>query len=153
MSHLTSGALATLIALSACSKPPQGSDPEAPTSATSDADPAPAPSVPAGEAPPPAEAAPASSEPVIATLFVRERLVDCQAEGARKCLQVREAESAEWRNFYASIDGFDYEESHAYELRVAMTPNANPPADGASLRYRLVEIVSKRKIEPPAAGK
>ena len=90
-----------------------------------------------------------AAAPVVQTLFVRERRSDCEGEGTRKCLQVREAESAEWRNLYASIEGFAYEEAHAYELRVEVTQIPHPQADGTSLRYRLLEVVSKRKVALP----
>jgi hypothetical protein len=83
---------------------------------------------------------------------VRERRADCQGEGERKCLQVREVESGEWRNFYANIEGFDYEEGNAYEVRVEVTEVPRPPADASSLRYRLLEVISKRKVTPPKAA-
>jgi uncharacterized protein DUF4377 len=88
----------------------------------------------------------ASDASVVETLFVSEALVDCQGESAQKCLQVRGSESEEWRNFYAPIAGFEHEASHAYELRVEVTKVANAPADAPSLRYRLLEVVSKRKV-------
>lgn len=84
-------------------------------------------------------------------LFVREALVDCEGEGPMKCMQVRESETDDWSLFYGSIEGFTYEPSHAYELRVASQASPRPPAGGSSVRYRLVEIVSKKKV--PAAGK
>ncbi len=101
---------------------------------------------PTTPAPPPSTAAPTASDAsVVETLFVREGLVDCQGEGAQKCMQVRGSESEEWRSFYASIEGFVHEPSHAYELRVEVTRVPNAPADAPSLRYRLLEVVSKRK--------
>jgi hypothetical protein len=80
------------------------------------------------------------------TLFVRELLADCQGESARKCMQTRGSESDEWTFFYANIDGFEYAPGHRYELRVEVTSQPNPPSDSSSLRYRLLEIVSKKKI-------
>lgn len=64
-----------------------------------------------------------------------------------KCLQVRESPDAPWRNFFGRIEGFEYEEGNAYELRVEVTPVPSPPADAPNQRYRLIEIVSKRKVE------
>ena len=77
---------------------------------------------------------------------MRETLADCQAEGARQCLQVRSSDQEDWRNFFATIEGFQYEPSHAYELRVAVSPVPNAPADAPSLRYRLLEVISKRPV-------
>jgi hypothetical protein len=152
MSPLSRGALSALIAAAACSspKPPEGNLPEAP-GASEPAIPDPSPSAPA-TASVPGEAAAPAAEPVVQTLFVREQLADCQGEGERKCLQVREVESGEWRNFYANIEGFDHEAGHAYEIRVEVTEVPRPPADAASLRYRLLEVISKRKVAAPKTG-
>lgn len=91
----------------------------------------------------------AGAESVTKTLFVRETRADCEGEGPMKCLQVRESESEPWTLLYSRIEGFDYEESYAYELRVEVVPNPRAPADGSSRRYRLVEVVSKRKVDAP----
>lgn len=84
----------------------------------------------------------------VKTLFVHEQLADCEAEGPRKCLQVRESESDEWTLFYSNIEGFDYEEGTRYELRVRVEKVDDPPADGSSLRYVLLEVVSEEKVTP-----
>lgn len=142
-------ALMLALAASACgsSKPPPSSTPE--VSSTSPAGGVDASAPPAPMAPvivtPPEEEGKESAAAVIQTLLVREQLADCQGEAPMKCLQVRAAESEEWRNLYAPIEGFEHEAGHAYELRVEVTQVANPPADGSSLRYRLLEVVSKQK--------
>lgn len=83
------------------------------------------------------------------TIFVREKRVDCEGEGPMLCMQVRNAESEEWTLFYGRIEGFSYEEGHAYELRVNVDEVNTPPADRSSQRMRLVEIVSKEKVSKP----
>jgi hypothetical protein len=93
-----------------------------------------------------------SAPTVTKTLFVAEAQADCQGEVPQKCLQVRDTESEPYRNLYSSIEGFDYEPSYVYELRVEATPVANAPADGSAVRYRLLEVVSKRKA-PDAKSK
>jgi Domain of unknown function (DUF4377) len=82
------------------------------------------------------------------TLFVREAFAPCVGEGPMKCMQVRQSEKDEWTLFYGRIEGFTYEEGNTYELRVEVRENPNPPAGGSSLRYRLVEVVSKEKVAP-----
>ena len=151
MSHLALAALAALTAALACASP---TPPEPSTPASGAPEPAAStePSTTPAHDPPSAAATP-DGVPVEATLFVREQRVECQGEGARRCLQVRESESDPWRNLYATIEGFDYEESNAYQLRVEVTQASRPPADAASLRYRLLEVVNKRKVAPPAASK
>jgi len=118
------------------------------------AEPAPGTKAPVPPGEPPAEAAaPATaSQSVTKTLFVAEALADCQGEAPQQCLRVRESQAEPYHNFYSSIAGFDYEPSHVYELRVEATPVANAPADSSAVRYRLIEVVSKRKV-PAAKGK
>jgi hypothetical protein len=125
---------------SACSSPPAAQSPEA-TAEPVEPEPAPEP-VPAA-AP---GVAPAQDEAQVQTLFVREQRAACESEGARECLMVRASEGEEWRLFYASIEGFEYEPSYVYELRVAVSPTLNPPADASALRYELVHVVSKTKV-------
>jgi uncharacterized protein DUF4377 len=163
MSHFASVALSVLVLAAACSsKPPEGPAAEVPEAsepgaaeAAAAAEPgAPEPATPqpgTPEAtlgdPPLPSAAPASEAPATATLFVREVLADCQGEGARKCLQVRGAASEQWRNFFGSIEGFDYQPAYAYELRVAVTHIDSPPPDAPSIHYRLLEVVSKKAVK------
>jgi hypothetical protein len=152
MSHFARlAAVALVLAACSSSKPPNARDAESPVTpepAVAPADPAvPAPA--SDEPETPSSAAEGASEaPSTATLFVRDRLGDCRAEGARQCLQIRGSEAEQWRNFYGAIDGFEYAPSYAYELLVKVVKVANPPADAASIRYELVEVVSKKKAGP-----
>lgn len=45
------------------------------------------------------------------------------------------------------IQGFDYTEGYRYTLKVMRTILKNPPADGDSYSYSLIELVSKEKVE------
>jgi hypothetical protein len=79
-------------------------------------------------------------------LFVDSRKVDCEGgAGPMKCLRVRSSESADWTLFYESVEGFSFEEGFGYELLVERSSVANPPADGSSVRYRLISVVKKSK--------
>jgi len=154
MSHL-----AKTLALSAvlsCS----GSKPAEPPAAVPVAEEvSPAAALPAVEAPaaePPSGSDAVPPEPatgeqsVTQTLFIGPALAPCQGEAPQQCLQVREKESLPYRNLYSGIEGFDYEPSYVYELRVQATAVPHPPADSSAVRYRLLEVVSKRK---PGAAK
>jgi hypothetical protein len=85
----------------------------------------------------------ASSGDSVRTFFVSHTKVDCVGVAPMKCLQIRESRGADWTLFYSQIEGFDYEEGYDYELRVRLEEVENPPADAASIRYELVELVSK----------
>lgn len=41
------------------------------------------------------------------------------------------------------IDGFSYEEGYTYRLKVKKTHLGNPPADGFTFTYTLIQIISK----------
>ena len=85
--------------------------------------------------------------PEVKTIYVREMLADCEGgAGPMKCMQIRESPTDEWMFFYQGIDGFKYEESFAYELRVEITKLEQAPADGSTLRYKLIEVVKKEKV-------
>lgn len=148
MSHscrvfVLSTALVALVT-AACSKqkPPENPAPEAAA-----ADAGTAGSVAAAAAPSASPPAP-SDAPVVETLFVRGPLADCQGEGARKCLVVRNSESEPWRNLFAPIEGFTHDPAFDYELRVEITRIDNAPPDAPSLRYYLVQVVSQKPAAP-----
>ena len=65
--------------------------------------------------------------------------------GPRLCHLIREGEQGAYRLFYASIDGFDFEPGMTYKLKVEESIVENPPADGSSRRYDLVEVLEKTK--------
>ena len=53
----------------------------------------------------------------------------------------------EYGLFYDQIEGFNYEEGYEYEIVVEVTKVENPPADASSLKYTLIEVVSKTPVE------
>lgn len=83
----------------------------------------------------------------VKTLFVHEKRAACEGEYPKECLQVRETEQDEWTYFYDDIAGFEHEESYRYELRVEVEELESPPLDRTSHRYRLIEVVSKEKVD------
>lgn len=73
--------------------------------------------------------------------------VPCWGVGPRLCSLVSDPGSAEQSYFYNGIDGFQQEWGHRYEVRVLVTEVANPPADGSSLNYELIEVISDEVID------
>jgi len=86
------------------------------------------------------------------TLYVGPELVDCVGVAPMQCMQVKEDPNGEYQNFFSSIEGFTFEPGYTYELRVNVESIANPPADGSSLRYTLVEIVSQTPVATGETG-
>lgn len=76
-------------------------------------------------------------------MWVEPELVECTGVGPMECLQVAYTEGGEPELFYDTIDGFTFTEGTAYVLDVEVTAVEDPPADGSSLAYRLVEVVSE----------
>ncbi|WP_242092148.1 DUF4377 domain-containing protein [Aestuariivivens sediminicola] len=48
-----------------------------------------------------------------------------------------------WSYIYDGIDGFVYEFGFEYQLKVIKKSLNNPPADGSSIVYELIDIISK----------
>lgn len=90
----------------------------------------------------PDASAPAAAGETV-TMFVNSERVACTGVAPMMCLQVRESEDADWQFFYSGIDGFFFVPGYVYELVVLKTPVESPPADGSSIAWTLVEIVSK----------
>lgn len=78
-------------------------------------------------------------------IYVADHLVDCVGVAPQKCMLVKDKIVDDWTNFYGSIEGFDYEEGYDYLLNVKIETIKNPPADGSSLKYTLIEVFEKNK--------
>ena len=77
------------------------------------------------------------------TVYVGSYTVECEGEGSQMCLLVKENPTDKYTFFYDQIEGFDYEEGYDYVLTVKEEPVDNPPAGGSSIKWVLVEVVSK----------
>jgi hypothetical protein len=82
----------------------------------------------------------------IELLVVDSRWVTCVGEGTQQCLRVKHG-TDDWTMFYDHIEGFSFEEGHTYKLKVRVSPVSDPPADGSSLAYSLVEVLEKKKVD------
>ena len=89
-----------------------------------------------------------NSSSVEKTLYVGPERVDCVGVAPQKCYKVKENPADEWTFFYSEIAGFEYEPGFEYELLVREEKVENPPADGSSLRWELIEIISKDAVTP-----
>ena len=83
--------------------------------------------------------------PVGKTIYVGPYLVDCEGVAPQTCMLVKENLDDDWTYFYDQIEGFDYEPGFEYELRINEEKVENPPADASSIRWVLVEVVSKTR--------
>lgn len=58
-------------------------------------------------------------------------------------LLVKANDDTSWRAVYEGIEGFDYEPGYEYKLRIKAKQLAEPPQDASSVRYSLLELISK----------
>ena len=110
--------------------------------------------------PEPVDAEPTETESVtnesaaageIITLYVGPELAECTGAAPQTCMMVKDSLDGEYQFFYNQIEGFTFVEGYEYQLKVQVTPVENPPADGSSLSYTLVEEVSKTAVDATAA--
>ncbi|WP_230978984.1 DUF4377 domain-containing protein [Flavobacterium supellecticarium] len=76
-------------------------------------------------------------------LTVASEEADCVGVGPQKCLLVKKEGQKDWENLYNGIDGFIFEDGNEYVLEVREEKIDNPPADAPSVKYVLVNEISK----------
>ncbi len=81
-------------------------------------------------------------------LYVNAKWVPCSGVAPMQCLQVRENLQDNWRLHYGVIEGFTFEPGYLYELKIREETIANPPADGSSKKWTLVEVLRKTPWGP-----
>ena len=78
----------------------------------------------------------------VTTLEVAESRAPCVGLYKQQCLQVRERADAPYSLFYDAIEGFTYVPGSHYVLLVGIRAVVSPMADGPSLSYRLIRVIS-----------
>ena len=76
-------------------------------------------------------------------VMVAGQRAPCTGVAPMLCLQVRTQPGAAWQLHYGEIEGFDWQVGVEYVIRVREYAVANPPADGASLRWVLEEVLER----------
>jgi uncharacterized membrane protein len=92
------------------------------------------------------------------TIWVAHRRVDCIGVAPQKCYLIKNTQYEDWRFWYGEIEGFEYEEGYAYELRVvekeidALKPAPAPaePIESEPLELAPVGADPPVDAEPPA---
>ena len=81
-------------------------------------------------------------------MYIASDTVPCYGGAARmQCLRTKDAPDKPWQYFYDQIEGFNYERGYEYVLKVKTIKREEPvPADASSVRWYLVEQVSKVKV-------
>lgn len=80
------------------------------------------------------------------TLIVASKRIDCIGEGTLKCFLIKRNENLQnWEYLYPPIHGFTYETGYEYKIVIEEEEIENPPADASSIKYTLLEVISKAK--------
>jgi heat shock protein HslJ len=80
-------------------------------------------------------------------IYVNGRTVPCTGVAPQQCWQVKESKSDDWKLLYHGIKGFNYEQGYVYKLRVREEIIPNPPADGSSREWVLVDVLEKTAMK------
>ncbi len=76
---------------------------------------------------------------------------ECQgAIGKMQCLNIHKGDDLKnpnWEKFYAPIEDFEFEEGYLQKIEVEKIhlDKSEVPADGSSIRYKLVKVLDKKK--------
>lgn len=71
----------------------------------------------------------------------------CMGEGQHLCLRVRHSGEQEWEWHYGGIQGFSYTWGSVYTLAYVENEIKNPPADGSSIEWLLLDVISRTEDE------
>ena len=74
-------------------------------------------------------------------LWIKADLVDCEGVAPQTCMEVAESVEGPYELFYDTIEGYGHVEGSPAIVDVVIEDVDDPPADGSSLKYTLVEIV------------
>jgi len=80
-------------------------------------------------------------------IYVNDRTVPCTGVAPQQCLQVKESMKDDWTLLYQGIKEFKYEKGYVYKLRVREEIISNPPADGSSREWVLVDVLEKTAMK------
>ena len=79
----------------------------------------------------------------VVVMDIAPQRVPCVGVGPMQCLSVREHPDTAWTLLFDGIEGFSFEPGYQYTIRVAVRTVNNPPADGSSVAYRLLALITK----------
>jgi hypothetical protein len=83
----------------------------------------------------------AASDGEVVRMYVGPETAECVGVAPQQCLLISMSPEGEPEFFYDEIVGFSHEPGTAAVLDVLVQPVENPPADGSSLKYSLIDII------------
>lgn len=84
---------------------------------------------------------------IVETWWINSAKFDCTGVAPMSCLQIQKGEiidSEKWEFFYSTIEGFEYQPGHIYQIKLSIEDRPAPvPADASSKTFKLIEVISK----------
>ena len=81
----------------------------------------------------------------VTEIFIDHYKSECFGFALSLCMRSKLNIDDDWKFFYNSIEGFEYEWGYTYKLKVDVENIENPPEDSSSLKYTLIEVLSKEQ--------
>jgi len=85
------------------------------------------------------------------TLYIAPKQVDCIGASDQRCYLIRRSTEGNWIMHYQDIVGLDYELGFSYKIKVRKENIKNPPLDGATYKYHIVDILEKKDVTESVA--
>ena len=85
-------------------------------------------------------------------IYVAPALQNCETQGDKKCLMIKENKEDDWQLFDGEIEGFDYKEGFLYKIEVKISKAKGATNEKDQLKYELLKVIyqesSKQAILP-----
>lgn len=86
-----------------------------------------------------------SAEGVDRIVQIAGQRAPCTGVAEGLCLQYRDQPGSPWQFLYGEIEGFEWQVGVEYVLRIREYTVPNPPADGSSRRWMLLEVLDRSR--------
>jgi len=80
-------------------------------------------------------------------IYVAPALQNCETQGAKKCLMIKENKEDDWQLFDGEIEGFDYKEGSMYKIEVKISKAKGATNEKDQLKYELLKVIYQESIK------
>ena len=74
-------------------------------------------------------------------IYVAPALQNCETQGDKKCLMIKENKEDDWQLFDGEIEGFDYKEGSMYKIEVKISKAKGATNEKDQLKYELLKVI------------
>ena len=80
-------------------------------------------------------------------IYVAPALQNCETQGDKKCLMIKENKEDDWQLFDGEIEGFDYKEGSMYKIEVKISKAKGATNEKDQLKYELLKVIYQESIK------